>query len=182
LRRVSLVLLATAAIVVVVIAGILAFAASKPNEIQITRHTIIEAPPERIFALIDDFHNWKQWAPQDRADPTFARTFSGAANGAGSVCEFRGSQQSGEGRMEIVSSTAPSSITVVVDFRKPFVAHNTNQFTLVSQGRATRVTWTMRGTNPFVAKVMSVFVNIDAAVGQHFETGLANLKAAAEKR
>jgi hypothetical protein len=38
----------------------------------------------------------------------------------------------------------------------------------------------MRGTNVYVMKVMSIFMNMDRFVGKHFETGLANLKAAAE--
>jgi uncharacterized protein YndB with AHSA1/START domain len=182
LSRFSAVLLGAVAIVALAIASILAVAAAKPNEIEITRQTTIKAPPERVFTLIDDFHNWKEWAPQDVGDPTFTRTFSGASRGTGAVSDFRGSQQSGEGRMEIVDSTEPSRVTVIVDFRRPFVAHNTNQFTLLRDGEVTWVTWTMRGTNPFIAKVMGVFIDMKAAMDRHFETGLANLKAAAEGR
>jgi hypothetical protein len=40
----------------------------------------------------------------------------------------------------------------------------------------------MRGTNPFPAKVMSVFVDMNRMMGGHFEAGLANLKSAAENR
>jgi hypothetical protein len=39
----------------------------------------------------------------------------------------------------------------------------------------------MYGPNTFVSKLMSVFVSMDGMVGGYFETGLANLKAAAEK-
>jgi len=39
----------------------------------------------------------------------------------------------------------------------------------------------MQGPNLFVGKVMSVFVDMDRMVGKDFETGLANLKAAAEQ-
>ena len=38
----------------------------------------------------------------------------------------------------------------------------------------------MQGTNVFMAKVMSVFVNMDRMLGAHFEAGLRDLKAAAE--
>jgi uncharacterized protein YndB with AHSA1/START domain len=175
------VLLGIVVAIVLAIAVVLGLAAGKPNEIDVTRQTTIDAPPARIFALIDDFHNWKQWAPQDLDDPTFTRTFSGAPSGTGAVSDFHGSQPSGEGRMEIVGSTPPTSVTIIVDFRKPFVAHNTNQFALQPNGSATVVTWTMHGTNPFIAKLMSVFLNVNAGIGRHFETGLANLKTAAEK-
>ena len=43
------------------------------------------------------------------------------------------------------------------------------------------MTWTMNGPSPYVAKLMGVFVNMDTMIGKDFETGLANLKAIAEK-
>ena len=39
----------------------------------------------------------------------------------------------------------------------------------------------MTGPMPFVAKLMSAFVSMDTLIGKDFETGLARLKAAAEK-
>jgi hypothetical protein len=53
-------------IVAVLIAGILAFAATKPNTLHIQRAVSINASPEKIFAFINDFHNWSAWAPQDK--------------------------------------------------------------------------------------------------------------------
>jgi hypothetical protein len=54
-------------------------------------------------------------------------------------------------------------------------------FTLQPEGATTRVTWTMQGTNIYLMKVLSVFINVDREAGKHFEAGLRNLKAAAEK-
>lgn len=70
-------------------------------------------------------------------------------------------------------------MAVTVDFARPFVAHNINVFTLEPAAEATKVTWTFDGTNVYMMKVMSVFMNMDHLMGQHFEDGLANLKAAA---
>jgi hypothetical protein len=39
----------------------------------------------------------------------------------------------------------------------------------------------MHGPNLFIGKVMSLFVSMDRMVGKDFETGLANLKAEAER-
>jgi hypothetical protein len=39
----------------------------------------------------------------------------------------------------------------------------------------------MDGTNVYMAKVMSVFVNMDRVMGKHFETGLDNIRMIAEK-
>jgi hypothetical protein len=39
----------------------------------------------------------------------------------------------------------------------------------------------MQGPNLYVMKLMSIFTNMDRMMGHHFESGLINLKAAAER-
>jgi len=174
----ALKILAAIAVIVVVV---LAIAAMKSNTIRIERSILIQAPPEKVFGLIDDFQNWPQWAPQDREDPSMKRTFSGAPSGVGAVSDWSGSGNTGKGRMEITGAEAARQVTVKVDFARPFVAHNVNTFTLAPKGSGTRVTWAMEGTNVYMMKLMSLFVNMDRMMGEHFESGLANLKIAAEK-
>lgn len=169
-----------AIIFVVVLIGVLGFAAMKPNTLNIQRVADIKAPPERIFALINDFHNWQAWAPQDRMDSTMKRTFGGTLSGKGASSEWVSKGKAGCGRMEITESAAPFKITVRVDFVKPFEAHNINEFTLEPMDDMTRVTWAMRGTKPYIAKVMSIFVNMDHLLGKHFEAGLHSLKTLSE--
>ena len=53
-------------------------------------------------------------------------------------------------------------------------------FTLAPRGGSTEVTWSMDGPTPYVGKIIHLFVDMDRLVGQDFETGLANLKAAVE--
>jgi uncharacterized protein YndB with AHSA1/START domain len=162
------------------IAGVLILAATKSDTIHIQRSIEINAPPEKIFALINDFHNWSRWAPQDKEDSTLKRTYSGSTSDEGAVSDWTGSGNAGKGRMSITKSVPPINISVMVDWVKPFAAHNINEFTLEPQGPTTKVTWTMQGTNVYMMKVMSLFTNMDRFMGKHFETGLANLKAAAE--
>ena len=109
------------------------------------------------------------------------RTYTGAVSGLGAISEWRGKASTGNGRMQIVESVPSSRVAVEADFVKPFVTHNRSEFTLQSAGAKTRVTWTLQGSNLYVMKVMSVFINMDREAGKHFEAGLANLKAAAEK-
>ncbi|MGB8012844.1 MAG: SRPBCC family protein [Terriglobales bacterium] len=168
-------------IVAVLIAIILGLASTKPKTFNVQRSIRINAPPEKIFSLINDFHSWSGWAPQDKEDPTMKRTYSGAANGQGAVSEWNSNGSAGKGRMSIVESAPPSMISIKVDFEKPFEAHNINEFTLEPDGPLTKVTWTMHGTNLYLMKIMSVFVNMDRVVGKHFESGLLNLKTFAEK-
>jgi uncharacterized protein YndB with AHSA1/START domain len=168
-------------IVAVLIAAVLALAATKPKTFEVQHSISIKAPREKIFALINDFHSWSGWAPQDKLDPTMNRTYGGAANGKGAVSEWNSTGSAGKGRMSITESVPPRMISIKVDFVKPFEAHNINEFTLEPDGALTKVTWTMHGTNLYIMKIMSIFVNMDRVVGGHFESGLDNLKAVAEQ-
>jgi hypothetical protein len=47
------------------VAAVLVYAAIGPNTLRITRSAVIKAYPETVFTLIDDFHNWVQWACLD---------------------------------------------------------------------------------------------------------------------
>jgi len=171
---------ATIAIVVLVLlAALLGFAATRPDTFRVQRSASIKAPPQRILAFIDDFHNWTAWSPWEKLDPALKRTYSGAASGKGAVYEWEGNRKAGQGRMEIMEAT-PARTVIQLDFLKPFEAHNTVDFVLEPRGDATDVTWTMNGKNNFMGKLMSVFINMDRLVGRDFEAGLANLKAAAE--
>ena len=64
---------------------------------------------------------------------------------------------------------------------KPMEGHNIVNFTLEPRGAETEITWAMRGSYAYLAKVMSLFCDMDKMIGKDFETGLANLKAVAER-
>jgi uncharacterized protein YndB with AHSA1/START domain len=168
-------------VVVLAVLGILALAASKPDTFTVQRSVTVKAPPEKVFALLDDFHRWDAWSPWEKLDPSMKRTFSGAERGKGAVYAWQGEGKAGAGRMEITDSTPPSKVAIKLDFIKPFETSNVVDFTIVPQGDQSTVTWTMRGPSPFVAKLMQVFVSMDAMIGKDFDSGLAAIKAAAEK-
>jgi hypothetical protein len=171
---------AIAAVIAVPVAGVLAYAATMPDSFRIQRTTRIDAPPERIAPLIDDFRKWPAWSPYETKDPGMKRTLSGAASGKGAVYAWEGNSDVGMGRMEIADAS-PSKVTIKLDFEKPFKASNIAEFTMQPNGRGTDVTWAMHGPTPYISKVICVFLDMDDMVGRDFEAGLANLKAAAEK-
>ena len=160
--------------------AVLAYAASRPNTFRIERTIAIAAPPEKIFALINDFHNWAAWSPWEKLDPAMTRTYTGAASGKGAAYEWDSKSKAGKGRMLLTRSNASSLIMIQLDFLKPFEAHNIAEFSFVAQGAATQVTWAMYGPQALLAKIMSLVFSMDRMVGKDFETGLANLKRLAE--
>ena len=167
--------------VAIAIAIVLILAATKPDTFSVRRVTTVRAPPEKIFPLINDFHQWGTWSPWEDKDPAMKRTYSGAGSGKGAVYAWDGNKNVGTGRMEILEVSAPSKIVIKLDFFKPFEAHNTAEFTMLPQGDVTNLTWTMVGPAVFMSKVMQVFMNLDHMIGRDFEVGLANLKKLAEK-
>jgi uncharacterized protein YndB with AHSA1/START domain len=168
-------------VVLVVIAAALIFAATKPDNFRIERSTQIKAPAAKVFALINDFHQWEAWSPWEKIDPALKRTYGGAASGTGAVYEWSGNKDIGQGRMEIVESTPASKVALKLDFMKPFEAHNMVEFTLAEQGGATTLTQAMYGPSPYMSKVMSLFFSMEKMVGPKYEEGLASIKAIAEK-
>jgi len=172
-----------AVILALAIAIVLILAATKPDTFSVQRAAVVKAPAEKIFSLINDFHQWGSWSPWENKDPGMKRTYSGAASGKGAVYAWDGNKNVGSGRMEILDASSPSKIVIKLDFFKPFAAHNTAEFSMLPQGDAatTNVTWIMHGPAPFLSKLMQVFMNIDSMVGRDFESGLSNLKRLTEK-
>ena len=167
--------------IVVLVAAILGYAATRPDSFRVERATTIKAPPEKIYAFIEDFHRWDAWSPWEKLDPAMKRSFSGAAAGKGAAYAWQGDNKVGEGRMEIAESTPSSKVVIKLDFIKPFEGHDITEFTLEPKGDDTNVSWVMSGPVPYFAKVMGIFASMDSMIGKDFEKGLANLKAAAEK-
>ena len=83
--------------------------------------------------------------------------------------------------MEIVDTAPSAKVLMKLDFIRPFEGHNTAEFALAPQGDTTTVTWSMYGPARYITKVMSTVFDLDKMIGNDFEVGLANLKAAAEK-
>lgn len=170
-----------AVLVAALIGLLLVYAATRPDSFRIERSAHIQAPPEKVFAAINDFRRWAAWSPWENIDPALKRTFGGAAAGKGAAYAWEGNRNVGSGRMEIGESTPSSKIVIKLDFLKPFEAHNIAEFTLVpgAQG-GTALTWAMYGPSPYVSKLMGIFMSMDRMVGAQFEQGLANLKSISE--
>lgn len=168
-----------AIIVAVAIAAVLIYAATKPDTFSVQRTAAIAAPANKIFPLIDDLRAHHDWSPFEK-DPAMKRTHSGAPRGTGAVYEWEGNRNVGKGRIAITDST-PSKITMALDMLKPLKAHNIVEFSLAPNGGSTDVTWAMRGSQPYMAKLVSTFMNCDKMIGSQFEEGLTKLKAIAEK-
>ena len=167
-------------VVLLLVVVLLGYANSKPDHFSVERSIDIAAPPERVHALINDFHAWTQWSPWARMDTTMQETYSGAPSGVGAIYEWKGNSSVGAGRMEITGSTPGTSVNVALDFLEPLEAHNRTVFTLTPKNGGTNVRWLMDGPANFLTKLMMTVTTMDRLIGPDFEKGLRQLKAAAE--
>jgi len=169
-------------IVVLLIAGVLLTAATRPDTFIVQRAAVINSPPDKVFPYINDFERWPAWSPWEKKDPAMKRSYGGTKSGKGAKYAWQGNSDVGQGSMEIADSVAPSRVALKLDFVKPFEAHNNVEFSLRPEaGGATQVTWKMQGPLPYFAKVIHLVLDMDKMVGADFEAGLANLKSIAEK-
>src|SRR5262249_21709796 len=151
----------------------------RPDIFSVTRSTAIKATPEKIQALLADFHGWREWSPWERMDSGMKRNFGGAPSGKGATYAWEGNAEVGQGRMEI-TECLPDKVTLNLDLVRPFQAHYRLEFSLVPKGSTTEVTWSMVGSMTSVPKLMQLFVDMERMVGPKFESGLANLKSLTE--
>ena len=162
------------------IVGFVVVVAMQPAEFHVARTATIPAPPPKVFAQVNDLHNWEAWSPWAKLDPAMNQTYEGAPAGAGASCAWAGNSKVGEGRMTITDSNPNDLIRLKLEFLKPFAATCTSEFTFKPDGGQTAVTWSMVGTNNFMAKAVGLFVSCDKMVGGDFERGLAQMKTVVE--
>lgn len=167
--------------IVVLIAALLVYAATRPDTFRVERTTTMKAPPEKVYAVLSDFQKWGTWSPWEKKDPAMKRTFGSTTSGKGATYAWEGNGEVGKGSMEIVETAPPSRLKLRLDFIEPFEAHNIVEYTLTPQGESTNVSWVLHGPMPYISKVISIFCDMDSMVGKDFEAGLANLKAVVEK-
>jgi hypothetical protein len=165
---------------VVAVVALAGFIATRPSTYSVQRTATIQASPDIAFALVNDFHQWGEWSPWDKMDPGMKRTHEGAASGVGAKYSWIGNDDVGEGRMTIEESKPSELVRIKLEFIKPFESTSSTSFSFKPEGETVSVTWKMEGTNNFVGKAFSAFMDMDAMIGKDFEKGLAAMKTLAE--
>lgn len=173
LKKVILVLAA-------LVAALLIVDALQAPTYRVERSLVIAASPADVFAQINDFKKAQAWSPWVKLDPAAKYTFEGPATGVGSANSWAGNSEVGEGRQTIVESRPNELVRLKLEFFKPMAGVATAEFTLVPEGKQTKVTWAMTGEKNFASKLFCLVVSMDRMIGGPFEEGLANLKKLVE--
>lgn len=160
----------------------LTFAATQPSEFRVSRSAILDAPPQDVFAQINNMHSWGLWSPWDKLDPEMKKTFEGPSEGVGASYSWSGNFEVGQGRSTIVASQPFEFVRFKLEMIEPFAAVNDVEFALKDESGKTNVTWLMVGHKNLIAKVMGIFMDCEKMVGTQFEEGLSNLRTLVEQK
>jgi hypothetical protein len=174
------IILGTVAVLAILILGFVIIVSLQPSDFRISRSAKMKAPPSAVFAELNNFHRWDAWSPWAQLDPNAKATFDGSTSGTGATFTWSGNDKVGAGRQTIVESRPDELVRIKLEFERPMKATSTAEFTLKPEGDQTLVTWSMFGTNNFMGKAVSLFMDCDKMVGSEFEKGLANMKAVVE--
>ncbi len=139
----------------------------------LSRSTIIDAPPEKVFDAVRDFNTWNVWSPWLCTERTAEVKITSGGTEVGDVYSWSGDLV-GAGEIEHTVIEESNHIEQQLRFIKPFksVAKVWFDFSLVD-GK-TEVVWGMESEWPiflFFMKKMMV-----AMIGNDYERGLVMLK------
>jgi hypothetical protein len=152
-----------------------------PRTWHVERSVVINASPEHIHPLVNELKAWQSWAAwNNEMDPEVKYEYGGPAAGVGGWWSWNGPKM-GHGKMTITKSDVNSGVWVdeMIETDSEVNAHGS--LTWTQEGGGTKVTWVDEGLLPPVLGGYGVGF-IEKMLGEHFQTGLDNLKVQAEKR
>jgi effector-binding domain-containing protein len=172
-------------VVLILLAAFVATGYLLPKQVHVERTITIERPASMMFALLNGYRYFKEWSPWADRDPNAEFVISGPDSGVGARMSWIGEPHLvGSGWQEIVASKPYEQIDFRLDFDAQGIADT--GFTLLSQGDATRVTWSFDSDLTEGLGFLDAFLSryfgllFDRWVGGDYEQGLANLKRFAE--
>ncbi|MDJ0513906.1 MAG: SRPBCC family protein [Methyloceanibacter sp.] len=168
-------------VLLAIIAVFVGYIALQPDEYRVERTVTMAAPAAKVFGNVNDLRKWEAWSPWAKLDPNAKVVFEGPEAGQGAAMTWDGDDKVGAGKMTIVKSDPDQAINIDVVFTRPFEGSTNSDFSFVSKGDSTDVTWAMHGTQGFTEKAFSVIFGGVDMMGNDIDKGLSQLKTVAEQ-
>ncbi|MCK6428392.1 MAG: SRPBCC family protein [Burkholderiaceae bacterium] len=149
-----------------------------PSQFHVERSVVINAPAEKVYALIADPREWKRWTVWNQRDPAMKIEYAGPPSGVGAKWSWQ-SKTEGNGEMEFTEATPPNRLGYRLSFPE-FGMQSKGLLRVVPDGAGVRVSWSNEGDMGSNPLNRWFGLMMDRLVGPDFEGGLANLKRLAE--
>lgn len=115
-----------------------------PRGYSISSEILIDAPPQAVFAEINDLENWQSWSPwsPERIEGLTVRCIG--TSGVGNAMTWNDAR--GEGKLWIITSEPACKIEYLMRFSN--FPEMTSDITLTPTDNATKVQWSSQGRLP----------------------------------
>ena len=150
------------------------------KDYHIERSIEIDAPQELIYEHVRFFKNFESWSPWAKLDPNMKTSISGTDGAVGAVYTWAGNKKVGIGQ-QTITALGPDRIDTEVKFSEPFESTSPTYLIFEEMGDKTKVTWAFDIHVAFPWNGLSMFTDMDAAVGKDYAQGLENLKTRCEE-
>jgi len=171
----------TVGILVGLVAVLIVIGFLLPEQYNVERSIVIEAPPPEIHAQVADLKQWPKWTVWNKEKyPELEYSYEDDSIGKGAVQTWTDPKH-GNGSLEITWANPYGGIqyTMTMD---AFDHELKGDIRYTREGDKTRVTWTSRGelgNNPVMRWLGLTF---DKAIGAEYEASLQRLKNVVEKQ
>src|SRR5262245_38163977 len=85
--------------IVLLVAILFGIAATRPDELRVSRSLTIPAPASAVFPHVNELKKWVAWNPFEKRDPNLKKSFTGPDSGVGAQYGWIGNSDVGEGEM-----------------------------------------------------------------------------------
>lgn len=140
------------------------------------RSVEIEKPIDDVFEYIRHLRNQDEYSAWAAMDPNMTQEFRGTDGTVGFVSAWEG-EETGKGEQEIVEIIEGERIDFKLRFFEPFESEaDVYMITDSLSENQTRVTWGLESSMNRPMNLMLLFVNMEEAIGNDYDEGLAKLK------
>jgi hypothetical protein len=136
---------------------------------------VINSTSDKIYTAVDGFTYFKEWSPWVKKDSLTKYEFSGGMSGVGATMKWE-SKKVGNGTQKTIEVEQNKRVKSEIEFDG--MGASTAEFTLITEGSSTKVTWTLDSKLNGVGKLFGPFMDI--MVGPDYELGLNQLKTYVE--
>ncbi len=166
-----------------VLVGVLLIAALfVKKDFAVKREVVINKPVPEVFNYIKYLKNQDNYSVWAKMDPAMKKEYRGTDGTVGFVSAWEGNSDVGKGEQKITGITDDKEVDFELHFIKPFESISPAYLkTEPASAGSTTVTWGMSGNMTYPFNLMRLFMDMDKAIGNDFQTGLDNLKVILEK-
>ena len=151
-----------------------------PKSYRVERTAVVNAPAKLVFRHVQYWKNWQAWLPWAGMDSTMKVSLEGLDGTKGSMFKWTGAK-TGEGIITNAGVKPGETLYYQMLFIKPWKSEADGFVGVVPSDSGTAVTWGFTGRSPYPWNVLTLFMDMDKALGGDFEKGLGLLKSLCEE-